>query len=63
VNCRGSLTPAVRMHPINGAGECAICGRRFDRRDLVDFRWGPRGVIPRHPDPTWSGAVLRAGPV
>jgi hypothetical protein len=33
--CAGSYTRAVRIHVGLGSGECAYCGRRFDRAELA----------------------------
>lgn len=33
--CPGSYTAGIRVHPITGAKECAMCGCRFDRNDCA----------------------------
>lgn len=36
--CAGSYQPAIRRHPVTGAGECPSCGRRFDLGQLAGYR-------------------------
>ena len=53
--CDGSYAPPIRRHPVTGAGECPICGRRFDHADMAGIKtrlstdWRRQGgLIPLH---------------
>lgn len=33
--CAGEYRAGIRVHPVTGAAECPVCGRRFDRNQMA----------------------------
>ena len=33
--CAGGYRAGIRVHPVTGAAECPVCGRRFDRNQMA----------------------------
>lgn len=44
-DCAGTYRAGIRVHPVSGAAECPVCGRRFDHNQMA----GERKVnVPMH---------------